>query len=121
MTINKNKKQVVSKKKHSIKNPVVYKVTIDTDDDFMIDGESFFDKNITVSKDGCSAENLIKYLNNLHYEAHSSKQNKITDFKTMISKNDFKMGIKNLTTEESDFDHSTKIKCGTNHTIVITL
>lgn len=67
MKTNKVKNKSVSKKKHSIKDPIVYNVCIDTDDDFTIDGETFFNKNITVSKEENSADNLIKYLNSLHY------------------------------------------------------
>lgn len=121
MTIKNPLKKIVSKKKHSIKNPIVYNVCIDTDDDFTIDGETFFNKNITVSKEDNSADNLIKYLNNLHYESHSSKKIKISDFKSMISTTDFKMVLRTLTYEESNFDHSKKVTCGSNHTIVITL
>lgn len=108
-------------KGHSIPNPVMFAVTIDTDDDFTVDGETHVKRNITVTGNGDVTENLSKYLLSLHYDSHARSAFKVDDFKKMIRSRDFKDAIHKLTLPKDHFDYSSRVSAGGNHSIVITL
>lgn len=108
-------------KSHSIPNPVMFSVTIDTDDDFTVDGETHVKRNITVTGNGDVTENLSKYLLSLHYDSGARSAFKVDDFKKMIRSRDFKDAIHKLTLPKDHFDYSPRVSAGGNHTIVITL
>lgn len=108
-------------KGHSIPNPVMFSVTIDTDDDFTVDGETHVKRNITVTGNGDVTVNLSKYLLDLHYEASARNALKVDDFKKMIRSRDFKDAIHKLTLPKDHFDYSSRVSAGGNQSIVITL
>lgn len=111
-----------SKKGHSIKNPVVFSVSIDTDDDFTVDGETQVKRNVTVTGVGDVSFNLVQHLLSLHYESKARSTVKIDDFKKLIGCLDFKEGIQKLMMSESSFDYSSRISANSgNQSIVVTL
>lgn len=123
--INSRPKIMSSKKKveksHSIQNPVMFSVVIDTDDDFTVDGQTHVKRNITVTGNGNVTDNLSKYLLDLHYDSHARSAFKVEDFKKMIRSRDFKDAIHKLTLPKDHVDYSPRLSAGGNHTIVITL
>lgn len=109
------------RKGHSIQNPVMFAVTIDTDDDFSVDGNTQIQRSVTVSRKGDVVTSFVQYLLDLHYESSARNVFKVDDFKKMIGSLDFKSAIQKLLLPVDHFDFSSRVSAGGNHTIVVTL
>lgn len=106
---------------HSIPSRVVFAVTIDTDDDFTVDGNTQVKRSVTVSRKCDVVVSFVQYLLNLHYESSARNAFKVDDFKKMIDSLDFKSAIQKLLLPEEHFDFTSRVMAGGNHTIVVTL
>jgi hypothetical protein len=114
-------KKTKAGKGHSIKNPIMFNVVIDTDDDFTVDGERHLSRNITVTKEGDATQNLVDALLGLHYESSGRNSVKVADFKKLLGSFDFKEAVKKLMYHKDSLDYTTRVSAGGNHTIVVTL
>lgn len=110
-----------SGKGHSIPSRVVFAVTIDTDDDFTVDGNTQVQRSFTVSRKGDVSASFVQYLLDLHYQSSARNAFKVDDFKKMIGSLDFKSAIQKLLLPKEHFDFTSRVTAGGNHTIVVTL
>ncbi len=108
-----------SQSKITFKNPITFKIEIDGDDDFLINGQRIFVKQITLEKNVKGKDELFSIIKSINFEPFKTKEHKVSDFQNMIISSDFKSALRNLFLDESHFDHTTFVTIGGNQTIKV--
>lgn len=71
------------------KNAVMFSVQIDSDDDFLLNGKSFFEEKLVSPEEDFYAD-FLNFFKGLSVFVHPSKKSKYEDFEKLVFSKDFK-------------------------------
>lgn len=109
------KQQAVSK----YENPINIQLIIDTDDDFLVNGETIFSLNLVVENKNEIKSSIIQSIEKLKFSSHPNNNYKINNFKDMLNSSEFIEQLDYLMLDSNHDDYTNNLSVGGNQTISI--